>query len=234
MNLRLALLDLLFPPKCPYCHKVLEDPRAPLCPACQAGLPWLTGTAGERKVDFADGCFSPLAYQGRVRDAVHRYKFQRVRACAAPLGAVMAQCLQDRLPQGVDWITWCPLHKKRLRERGFDQAELLAREVGRALGVPVGGTLVKTRGTRPQSELQEESARRANALGAYALLPGVDLTGKRVALVDDVVTSGSTLSECAALLRRAGAEKIFCLTLARARGNGREEEDISAENCKKK
>ena len=77
----------------------------------------------------------------------------------------------------------------------------------------------KTRNTRPQSELEEGSARRANARGAYALLPGTGLAGKRVVLVDDVVTSGATLSECAALLRQAGAEEIFCLTLARARGD---------------
>ena len=234
MRLWTAALDLLFPPKCPYCHKVLDNPRAPLCPDCQVRLPWLTGKAGEKKVDFADGCFSPLAYQDRVREAIHRYKFQRVRACAGPFGAVMAQCMQDHLPQGIDWITWCPLHKKRLRERGFDQAKLLAQEVGRRLDIPVRATLRKDRNTRPQSELEEESARRANALGAYSLLPGTDLTGKRVVLVDDVVTTGSTLSECAALLRRAGAEKIFGLTLARARETGGGDKACSVENCKKK
>ena len=234
MRLWTAALDLLFPPKCPYCHKVLDNPRAPLCPDCQVRLPWLTGKAGEKKVDFADGCFSPLAYQDRVREAIHRYKFQRVRACAGPFGAVMAQCMQDHLPQEIDWITWCPLHKKRLRERGFDQAKLLAQEVGRRLDIPVRATLRKDRNTRPQSELEEESARRANALGAYSLLPGTDLTGKRVVLVDDVVTTGSTLSECAALLRRAGAEKIFGLTLARARETGGGDKACSVENCKKK
>ena len=234
MTLWTAALDLFFPPKCPYCHKVLDDPRAPVCPGCQVRLPWLTGRAGEKRVDFTDGCFSPLAYGDRVREAVHRYKFQRVRACAVPFGAVMAQCLADHLPQGADLITWCPLHKKRLRERGFDQARLLAREVGRRLDVPVRGTLAKDRNTRPQSELEEESARRANALGAYSLLPGTDLTGKRVVLVDDVVTSGSTLSECAQLLRRAGAEAVYGLTLAQARGNGGEDGDFSPENCKKK
>ncbi len=107
--------------------------------------------------------------------------------------------------------------KKRLRERGFDQAELLAREVGRLLDLPVRPVLGKTRNTGPQSELEEESARRANARGAYALLPGIDLTGRRVVLVDDVVTSGSTLSECAALLRQGGAAEVYCLTLAQAR-----------------
>lgn len=216
------VLDLLFPPKCPYCQKILEDPRAAVCPECQPKLPWLEGKAGERRIDFADGCFSPLAYRDAVPGAVHRYKFSRVRALGKPLAALMAQCLSDRLPEGADLITWAPLSRKRLRERGFDQAELLAREVGRLLSIPAAPALKKTRNTGPQSELEEESARRANARGAYALLPGADLTGRRVVLVDDVVTSGATLSECAALLRQAGAEEVYCLTLARAREDGAE------------
>ena len=79
------------------------------------------------------------------------------------------------------------------------------------------GTLKKVKHTQPQSGLDEESARRANARGAYLVLPGCDLTGKRVVLVDDVVTSGATLSECAGLLRMAGAERVYGLTLALAR-----------------
>ena len=211
------VLDLLFPPKCPYCQKIMEDPRAAVCPECQPRLPWLEGKAGERRIDFADGCFSPLAYRDAVPGAVHRYKFSRVRALGKPLAALMAQCLSGRLPEGADLITWAPLSGKRLRERGFDQAELLAREVGRLLSIPAAPALEKTRNTGPQSELEEESARRANARGAYALLPGTDLTGRRVVLVDDVVTSGATLSECAALLRQGGAAQVYCLTLARAR-----------------
>lgn len=216
MNPGTALLDLLFPPKCPFCQKILDDPRAPVCPACQPALPWLEGAAGEQKVEFADGCFSPLAYRDSVVEAVHRYKFQRVRAYDKPLGQLMAQCLLDRRPQGADLVTWAPLSRRRLRERGFDQAELLARVVARETGIPARATLCKRRNTGLQSRLQEESARRANALGAYALLPQIDLAGKRVVLVDDVVTSGSTLSECARLLRQAGAAQVFCLTLAQA------------------
>ena len=217
MRVREKVLDLLFPPKCPYCQQILEDPRATVCLDCQPRLPWLEGKAGERRIDFADGCFSPLAYRDAVPGAVHRYKFSRVRALGKPLAALMAQCLSDRLPEGADLITWAPLSKKRLRERGFDQAELLAREVGRLLSIPAAPALEKTRNTSPQSELEEESARRANARGAYALLPGTDLSGKRVVLADDVVTSGSTLGECAALLRQAGAAEVWCLTLAQAR-----------------
>ena len=219
MRFQERILDLIFPPKCPYCQRVLDIPRAPVCPICQASLPWLEGAAGERRISSADGCFSPLAYGEAVRTAIHRYKFHRVRALGRPFGVLMAQCLGERLPQGADLVCWAPLSRKRLRERGFNQAELMAREVGRLLSIPAGPVLEKVKDTRPQSELEEESARQANAQGAYALIPGAGLAGKRVVLVDDVVTSGATLSECAALLRQAGAEQVFCLTLARARGD---------------
>lgn len=219
MSVRERVLDLFFPPKCPYCQRVLDNPRAPLCSECQTKLSWLEGKAGERKIDFADGCWSPLAYDETVRSAILRYKFHRVRALGVPFAALMAQCLADRLPQGAELICWAPLSRKRFRQRGFNQAELLAREVARRLSISAGPALVKVKDTVPQSSLEEESARRSNAQGAYALLPGTDLTGKRVVLVDDVVTSGSTLGECAALLRQAGAEEVYCLTLARARGN---------------
>ena len=224
MSLAEGILDLLFPPKCPFCQKMLEHPRAPLCPACQPELAWLEGAAGERRVDFTCGCFSPLGYRGRTAQAVKRYKFQRVRAYAEPLGELMAQCLQDRLPQGADLVTWAPLSQKRLRERGFNQAELLARRVGELCGLPCAPTLRKIRHTRPQSGLAGDGERQANAEGAYELLPGAALSGKRVVLVDDVVTSGATLSQCARLLREAGAEAVYGLTLAQARGD----EDRSA------
>lgn len=96
MKLLDRALDLLFPPKCPFCQTVLEEPGDPVCPACQKSLPWLLGRAGERKVDFTRGCCSPLAYGGAVREAVHRYKFSGVRAYARPFGLLMAQCVQDR------------------------------------------------------------------------------------------------------------------------------------------
>ena len=217
MSFREKLLDLVFPPKCPFCRRVLEDAGASACPACVPDLPWLEGGAGEGSVELADGCFSPLAYRGAVPEAVRRYKFGRVRALAGPFGALMARCLEDNLERRPDLVCWAPLSRRRLRERGFDQAELLAREVGRRLSVPVRPVLEKVRDAAPQSGLEDMSARRANVRGAYALLPGADLAGKRVALVDDVVTSGSTLGACAALLRQGGAEGVYCLTLARAR-----------------
>lgn len=218
MNLWTGALDLLFPDKCPFCQTILEEKGALLCPDCQTTLPWLGEGTKERRVDFTKGCLSPLAYRGRVPEAVRRYKFTRVRSYGRTFGILMAQCVQDRIKEPVDAVTWVPLSRKRLRERGFDQAELLARRIGEGLALPIIPTLEKVRHTGAQSDLETESARRANALGAYALRPGTDVTGTRLLLVDDVVTSGATLSECARVLLEGGAAEIWCVTLSQARG----------------
>ncbi len=222
MKLGQAVLDLVFPPKCPFCGRILDSSRDLLCPDCQKELSWLEGTAAERKVEFADGCFSPLAYRGKARDGVRRYKFGRCVSCARPFGVLMAQCVRDHLKEEADGVTWAPLSRKRRRKRGFDQAELLARELGANLSLPVVSLLEKSRHTQPQSSLSDPSQRRANARGAYRLRPKGQVEGRRWLLVDDVVTSGSTLGECAYLLKQAGAEKVWCVTLAQA-GNGKEE-----------
>ena len=218
MNFREAALDLVFPARCPFCRGILEQPREPLCAACQPVLPWLTGKSGESRVDFADGCCSPLSYRGKVPEAIHRYKFGRNRACGAPFGLLLAQCVQDHLTEQGDLVTWVPLSRQRLRERGFDQAALLARHMARHLGLSACPTLKKQRDTDPQSDLHSDSARRANALGAYVLLPEAQVEGRRILLVDDVVTSGATLSECCRILKQAGAGSVHCVTLAQAAG----------------
>ena len=208
-------LDLLYPRKCPYCQMILTDPEQPLCTECQSRLPWLTGEEARREVDFTSGCFSPLRYQGPVPEAVHRYKFGCKRSYGPKFGLILAQCVQDQKLPVLDGVTWAPLSRRRLRKRGFDQAELLARETARHLELPVFSLLEKTRHTAPQSGLSGEAARRANALGAYSLRSGVDLRGRKLLLIDDVVTTGATLSECARLLRQEGAE-VYCAALARA------------------
>lgn len=207
------LLDLLFPPKCPFCGTLLEKGDQ-LCPDCQRDLPWLSGPAAVKRVELTAGCVSPLRYQDKVRAAVHGYKFGGLSARCKPFGLLIAQALSD---QGVtaDLVSWPSLSAKRLRRRGYDQAQLLAREVGERLGLPVVRTLDK-RDRPAQSGISGEAQRRANLLGAYtALCPGA-FRGKTVLLVDDVVTTGATLSECAKTLRLAGAEQVVCAALARA------------------
>lgn len=210
------LLDLLYPPKCPFCGRILERGEEGWCASCQDELPW-TEPGDAKAVEFCDTCLSPLWYQDGVREGMHRYKFGGGRGHAKLFGQLMAQCLQDRWERPIDFITWAPLHSKRKRERGYDQAELLARRVGELTGFPVESTLEKIRATSVQSQTGEDEARRANVQGAYQAIPNLNLTGKHIVLIDDVATSGATLAECASALRQAGAIAVIGLTLARAR-----------------
>lgn len=201
------LLDLLYPRKCPFCGRVLERGETGWCARCPEELPW-TEPGDGKTVEGCDACLSPLWYRDGVRKGVRRYKFGGGKSHAALFGQLMAQCLQDRGTGRVDLITWAPLHPQRKQERGYDQAELLARRVGELCGLPVESTLEKVRSTAVQSQAGKDEARRANVQGAYRALAGLDLTGKRVVLIDDVATSGATLSQCAAALRRAGADCV--------------------------
>lgn len=210
------LLDLLYPPKCPFCGRILERGEEGWCAACQQDLPW-TGPGEGKAVEGCVLCLSPLWYKDGVRDGVRRYKFGGGRGHAVLFGELMAQCLRDRWDGPVDLVTWAPLHPQRKKQRGYDQAELLARRVGTLSDLPAEPAIEKIRATAVQSQTGEDEARRANVQGAYRALPGLDLKGKRVVLVDDVATSGATLAQCAAALRGAGAEAVVGLTLARAR-----------------
>lgn len=216
MNLLHQFLDLLYPPKCPFCGRVLERGEEGWCSLCQEELPW-TRAGEEKAVGGCDVCLSPVWYRDAARDGVHRYKFHGGQSHARPFGTLMAQCLNDRWDKPVDLVTWAPLHPRRKRKRGYDQAELLARRVGGLAGLPVEPCLEKIRATAIQSHTVGDAARSANVRGAYRALPGLELSGRRVALVDDVATSGATLSECAAALRKAGAASVVGLTFARAR-----------------
>ena len=207
------LLDLIFPPKCPFCGKLLEK-GALLCPDCQRDLPWLTGERAMRAVELTEGCWSVLKYEGAVREGIRGYKFRGHRARGKAFGELMAQAAADHRLE-FDLITWPSLSRRRLRERGYDQAGILAEEMGRKLDKPAVRTLEKEE--RPaQSGLEGPQERKINVLGAYSAPEPEAFRGKRVLLVDDVVTTGSTLSECAGVLRAAGAGAVVCLTLARA------------------
>lgn len=216
MKITQRILDILFPPKCPFCQGLLHRATDQLCPDCQRELPWLVGKEGEKKVSFVKQCVSPLRYQGRVRESIHRFKFSGRRWYAAVFGVFMAQCVADHGLDTVDLICWAPVSKKRRRKRGYDQGELLARETAKKLGRECVPLLKKVRDTPAQSGLKDPSARRANVMGAYQAVDPALVVGKRILLVDDVVTTGETLSECAGTLLMAGAEEVFCVTLAKA------------------
>ena len=210
------VLDLLFPPRCIFCGKILPAGQRDICQACQDGLPWLEGGQAEQSGEFFSLCASPLRYQDTVRESLHRYKFKGQQGYAKAYGRLVAQCVKDHLAGCYDLITWVPLSDKRLKERGYDQAMLLAMAVALELDDVAVETLRKPRNTHAQSGLTGEAARRANVLGAYE---GVDpelIRDKRLLLIDDIITTGSTISECARTLRTMGARDVVCATVARA------------------
>ena len=213
-----VLLDLLFPPKCVFCKKLLHKGEEGFCAHCQEHLPWSVGAEAEQTMEFVSLCASPLWYQDEVRASFHRYKFKGSRGYAKVYCRLMAQCVRDHLAGRYDLITWVPLSPQRRKARGYDQAMLLAEAAALELEDVAAETLIKVRDTSAQSGLgKDDSARRANVLGAYRPTDPELIAGRRILLIDDVVTTGSTLSECACTLRTAGAADVVCVTLARAR-----------------
>lgn len=213
-----ALLDLLFPPRCVFCRRLLHRGEEGICPRCQQELPWALGAEAEQTGEFFSLCASPLWYQDQVRASFHRYKFKGVRGYSRTYGRLVAQCVQDHLTGRYDLITWVPLSRARLRQRGYDQAMLLASAAALALDDVAAETLCKVRDTEAQSGLgKNDASRRANVLSAYQVTDPALVEGRRVLLIDDIVTTGSTLSECARVLRTAGATDVVCAALARSR-----------------
>ncbi len=215
-------LDLLFPPRCAFCKKILNSRESGICNKCQTKLPWIIGREAEQKFEFVSLCASPLWYQGDVRKSIHRFKFESRSGYAKVYGSFVAQCVSDHLSDRFDLITWVPLSLRRLKKRGYDQAMLLTKSAAHNLGYVVVETLRKVRNTDAQSGITDDSVRRANVLGAYEVIDSNLVVGKRILLIDDVVTTGSTLSECARILRTSGAKDVVCVTLARARGKKHE------------
>ena len=215
MGILSALLDLIYPPRCVFCRKLLTEGERDICAGCAATLPVTEGKRAEQTGEFFEKCVSPLYYMGDVRESFCRYKFQGAEGYAGPYARWMADCVRDHVEGGFDLITWAPLSRKHLRKRGYDQAKLLACRMAKELGREAAPLLRKPRDVKTQSGLGGAEERKANVLGAYEPLSGAEVAGKRVLLVDDIITTGATLSECARVLRTAGAASVVCVTLAR-------------------
>ena len=233
------LLDLVFPAVCPVCAARSDDAAhrpfcgpcwaalplglPPGCPACGAPFP---GLAGALPCDACRRAPPPYAfaravaqYRDGMREAIHALKYGNRPVLAAPLGRLLAEAAPGVLPVPLaDWaegLIPVPLHAGRLAERGFNQAELLAAPCAARWRLPVlGRVLVRTRPTRPQTDLDAE-ARRANVRNAFAVPRPAAVAGRRLLLVDDVLTTGATVAAAVRALRAAGAAAVGVVTLAR-------------------
>ncbi len=218
------LLDLVFPRTCAGCGRE----SGYLCDECEADAPRLgppqcrVCSAPSRASLCAwcrsanqpfNGITAPYRWTGVVRELVYSLKYRNVRASAPRLAELMSAHLMEKSIDA-DIIAPVPLHPSRERERGYNQSELLARQVSSSTGMPMDAKLLaRSRNTPPQVTMTSPEERRQNVVGAFECIG--DATGRRVLLIDDVVTSGATVAECSAQLRNAGASGVWVLSLAR-------------------
>lgn len=236
MELWNCLLELLFPGRkncivcgrstggadclCRLCQDKIIKRRNFFCPVC--GRYWPEeGVLTETAPVCGDCLSSPPpffaarslgVYGGVLKDSIYLFKFQRQRLISVSLGRLMAELfLQEKAFKGTHVLVPIPLSIEKIRERGFNQCELLAVETGKRLGIPVNACLHKVKNTPSQSKLTRGS-RRESVKGAFELR--ANLSGEKVLLIDDIFTTGATVGECAQVLLEGGAGQVGVLTVA--------------------
>ncbi|MCU0581697.1 MAG: ComF family protein, partial [Syntrophales bacterium] len=234
-DIGLSLIDLIFPPRCTACAKILEERRAlPICEACFAGLRFSTSPlcpscgapyADQTATDHpCEACLlspppfaamrSVAVYAGVLQDMIHRCKYGHDISLGEFLGDMMADFPYPSFDlNDFTMVMPVPLHIKRLRERGFNQSLLLARAIAGRHKMKLDYlSLTRTTPTPPQTNFGRQE-REENVKGAFAVARPLRLRGEKVILVDDVYTTGSTVRECARVLKRSGVASVAVLTL---------------------
>jgi ComF family protein len=224
-KLKRIALDLLFPQWCigcgregnyicDKCRQSLPRVLSPICPRC--GKPQSDGAlcpaCGESSPGI-DGIRSPFLFDGVIRKAVHELKYHNIKTLAEPMAELLYDYLLENQVPG-EILVPVPLHSKRLRERGYNQSALLAKQLGRLTGMTViDGCLIRRQHTPPQARTANIEERRTNVINAFSC-SNRELEGKQVILIDDVTTSGTTLNACAETLKKSGAASVWGLVMA--------------------
>ncbi len=231
------LLQFFLPPQCHCCEKILEEGQQGICSDCLSKILWIRppfctvcgipfasrevmnhscGTCMTKKKHFTMARALGV-YEGPLREAIHCWKYQGKTTLTPFLGKWMTEGLNRYWGTNVfDFLIPVPLYKKRLRERGFNQALLLVKELSHRSGIPyLKGILQKWKSTLPQINLSGVEREKA-VKGSFQLIGGEALKGKWILLVDDVYTTGATVNECSKVLLAEGAERVDVLTLAHA------------------
>ncbi len=196
----LGKLPRLVPPLCPHCGR----PQASgiVCPSCR-----------QRQTEI-DGIRSPFRFDEVIRKAIHELKYRNLKAISPCLAELLADYLRSN-PLPGEALVGVPLHPRRLRERGYNQSSLLARELGRRIDLPViEDCLIRVKQAQPQVRAVDVEERRRNVADAF-VCRDEKVSGKQIILIDDVCTSGATLESCAAALKNKGAASVWGVTLAR-------------------
>lgn len=213
-----GLVNLVYPLHCAACGDRLESfDDFGVCLPCVKSVRRYPDAYYERDGAryFAAG-YSACIYDGVLKELIHSFKYNGKIALSGILAKFMIDFINDnhRIINGINLVTFVPLHNKRLREREFNQSKLLAAAISKEFRIGLLDTLEKRVPTRHQNELTRND-RLDNLKGVFKVKKPCDIKGLRILLVDDVMTTGATLNECSKTLLEAGADEIICLTLAR-------------------
>ena len=230
-----GLIDAVYPLECVGCGKAgqvicdrccaeLPALSPPFCEICAIPGDFIRCSPCQDALPAFDGIRAPFLYAGAIRQAVLAFKYGGTRAAGPQLGGMLAEYLRGH-PLPGDLTAAVPMHPRRQRERGYNQAELLAREVSGRNGLEYRrDLLMRSRQVAPQAGTATAAERATNVAGSVAVQDdGCDLAGASIIVVDDVATTGNTLEACAAALKEAGAQSVWGLTLAIADGRRRGE-----------
>ncbi len=204
----------IYPNTCPFCNKQLDNEK-PFCDSCRKAIPSkgiCQGTSGGYR------CSSCMPYKGKPKYAMLRFKFRSKPQYAKNLAYILALDIKRSYEDIIfDCITYVPMHEKAFKKRGYNQSELLAKELSKILNIPCVDVLKKVKHTRPQHKLTARK-RRKNLKGAFKIIDKKLVTNRAILLIDDIITTGTTLGECAKTLQTANPSMIRCETfLATAR-----------------
>ena len=208
------MFRIVFPPKCILCQQLLSKEETDLCHSCRANTENFSRT--KNAIPFVAHWTALWYYKDDVRKSIQRFKFGRRRRYANAYGRMLAMKLSGSFGTDADILSWVPVSPLRKFRRGYDQSQLLAHSVGNLLQLPTMAVLRKCRHTPPQSTISGAAQRRGNVMGAYRVIDPKAIAGKRILLLDDVVTTGATASECAKMLLIAGAKEVYLAAVAAA------------------
>ena len=215
MKLFHRLSQCLNPPKCVLCGRLLEKEETDLCHHCRIHAPECPVL--NSKYPYLNSWVALWYYEDTVRRSLLRYKFYGKRSYASAYARLLGMKLMKEEKLDFDILTFIPISARRRRKRGFDQVELLAEKLGSQIGKAPQPLLRKRRDNPAQSGIVGQAERRANVLGVYEVMNPELLAGKRILLLDDIITTGATASECARVLLTAGAKEVHFAVIAAAR-----------------
>ncbi len=209
-----TLLDWIYPRRCAFCGKLMDaGEEGDFCPLCLEQLSWLEEPLCMKDLGELEHVYCALYYKNPVPEGIYRFKFQNKSRLHKPFVELMLSRMREQLlEERCELVTSVPMHPRRKRRRGYDQAELMAREVARQLALPYEPVLKRVKLTKTQHRVGLKERRSAQK-GSFACKA---LSGEKVLLIDDIFTSGATMMECARVLREGGASSICGAALCRA------------------